>query len=166
MGHATHLVTLVKSFTSLGHQFNPYEIGRDSQAPATGRPCALSVKPSLQRPRSFYSKDPSRARAHPTRPCPSLHSQAPAGTLTLDWLLRVLEREWGGELGARASGDSGKFQRHQGSSLHHSYLTKPLPTLFPGCNRKLLGEGTRDSGGHRARETTVGWAVVRKGVLG
>lgn len=66
---------------------------------------------------------------------------------------------------ARASGDSGNFQRHQGWSLDRSSLGKPLPTLLPDCDWKVHGAGTgrgpRGERGHRGpgccQERRPGW---------
>lgn len=115
--------------------------------PPRRRRCLWSARPPFWCPRSS-SKEPALARANPVRP-------ASADAPTLDRLLRVL---------ARGTPESSKDTRG------------PLWTAVPGGNRirracqaAIGGFAEKGQGGGHAageRQTTVGRAVVSKGLAG
>lgn len=75
----------------------------------------------------------------------------------------MLENGGRGGDGARVSGDSGKFRRHQGSPSDRSSLERSLPTLLRYSDGKLFQESREGAGVEGRRETTMGRAVFRNG---
>lgn len=117
----------------------------------------MSVKPPFQCPRSAPSKDPSRARASPARPCPSLRLSSGRRT-PLGRLLQVLA-PGRGRLGIPET------SRDTRDGL---WTAVPWGNRFRRCCQTAIGRFTEQvqGGGHGVREATVGRAVVRKGVRG